>query len=144
MENLLGDLQIMVVDDQSTMRSIIRKLLDQEGIANVVEAENAGRALDLLRHPSGPRPDLVICDLYMDEMDGMQFVNLVRRDKVPALKNIPVIILTGETDEFVHDVTMQAGATRVLKKPISGPDLRDEFARAVGFGAARKPAAPAA
>lgn len=121
-------LRIMVIDDQKAMRSIIKRLLSQQNIKNVSEAENGKHALDLLRTGQVVLPDVIICDLYMDGMDGMEFVTFLRRHKI----NVPVLILTGEQDEFVLDVARQAGATNVLKKPISGPDLYKEIQNAVG------------
>ncbi len=70
----------------------------------------------------------------MANMDGMEFVDMVRRNKVPKLAGIPIIILTGDKDTFMHAVSTQAGAAKVLTKPISAPDLRIEIAAVVGFG----------
>ena len=130
----LSELCVLIVDDQRAMRMIIRRLLSQISIENVVEAEDGQVALDYLQHPSNQPPDLVICDLHMANIDGLQFSNLVRRNKVPRLAGIPILILTGDSDTFMHEVTQQAGATKVLTKPISAPDLRKEIAEAVGFG----------
>ena len=130
----LSELCVMVVDDQRAMRMIIRRLLGQIEISNVVEAEDGQEALDYLETPSNQPPDLVICDLHMANVDGLEFSNLVRRNKVPRLAGIPILILTGDSDEFMHEVTEQAGATKVLTKPISAPDLRKEIASAIGFG----------
>jgi CheY-like chemotaxis protein len=120
----LSELRVVIVDDQRTMRMIVRKLLSQINIEDVTEAENGAEALKIIEHPTNPAPDLVICDLHMDTMDGLEFSNLVRRNKVPKLSGIPIIILTGDSDTFMHEVSEQAGATRVLTKPISAPDLR--------------------
>jgi two-component system, chemotaxis family, chemotaxis protein CheY len=130
----LSEICVMIVDDQRAMRMIIRRLLSQENIENVIEAENGREALDFLLHPSNQTPDLVICDLHMANIDGLEFSNLVRRNKVPKLAGIPILILTGDHDTFMHEVTQQAGATKVLTKPISAPDLRKEIASAIGFG----------
>jgi two-component system, chemotaxis family, chemotaxis protein CheY len=113
---------------------IVRRLLGQIEITNVIEAEDGQMALDYLENPSNQPPDLVICDLHMANVDGLEFSNLVRRNKVPRLAGIPILILTGDSDEFMHEVTEQAGATKVLTKPISAPDLRLEIASAIGFG----------
>lgn len=130
----LNELSVMVVDDQRAMRMIIRRLLGQTNIENVIEAENGRDALAYLENPSNEPPDLVICDLHMEHVDGLEFSNLVRRNKVPQLAGIPILILTGDSDTFMHEVTEQAGATKVLTKPISAPDLRKEIASAIGFG----------
>jgi two-component system, chemotaxis family, chemotaxis protein CheY len=134
MSDPLNELCVLIVDDQRAMRMIVRRLLSQGGIENVIEAEDGQEALDYLQNPSNQSPDLVICDLHMANVDGLQFSNLVRRNKVPKLAGIPILILTGDSDTFMHEVTEQAGATKVLTKPISAPDLRKEIALAVGFG----------
>jgi len=129
-----SELRVLIVDDQRTMRMIVRDLLSKISITDVEEAENGVDALEKLQNPSFAPPDLVICDLHMDKMDGMQLVNMVRRNKVPRLAGIPIIILTGDKDSFMHEVSSQAGATKVLTKPISAPDLRAEIAAVIGFG----------
>lgn len=129
-----SELRVLIVDDQRTMRMIVRELLSQISIRDVIEAEDGRKALDLIQNPSVVAPDLVICDLHMANMDGMQFVNMVRRNKVPKLAGIPILMLTGDKDTFMHEVSAQAGATKVLTKPISAPDLRTEIAAVVGFG----------
>ena len=134
MSDPLSEICVMVVDDQRAMRMIIRRLLGQIGIENIVDAENGQEAIDYLQSAESRIPDLVICDLHMENVDGLEFSNLVRRNKIPRLAGIPILILTGDGDEFMHDVIQQAGATKVLTKPISAPDLRIEIAAAIGFG----------
>ncbi len=132
----LEALRVLVVDDYQSMRSIIRQLLSQSGIHRVDEASNGADALDRLVDPSSADPDVIICDLHMDGMDGMEFCNRMRRDKRVRNRSIPVLILTGEHDELMLEVTRQAGATAVLKKPISAPDLLNHIRSAIGFVAA--------
>jgi len=130
----LSELRVLIVDDQRTMRKIIRELLSQISIRDVIEAEDGLDALKVIQDPTAVPPDVVLCDLHMANMDGMEFVNMVRRNKVPRLAGIPILILTGDKDTFMHEVSTQAGATKVLTKPISAPDLRTEIAAVVGFG----------
>lgn len=128
-----SSLRALVVDDQRTMRAIIRRLLSQIGVHDIDEAEDGEQALEKLRNPTGDKPDIIICDLHMEIMDGMDFCNHVRRDKNDDIRHIPVIILTGEQDTFVHDVTKQVGATTVLVKPVSADELKTQIEAAVGF-----------
>jgi CheY-like chemotaxis protein len=108
-------------------------LLGQIGIQDVADAEDGEAALEMLHSPQAKDPDLIICDLHMENMDGMDFCNKLRLDKNEVLRAIPVIILTGEQDTFVHDVTRQVGATMVLVKPISAGDLKERIEAAIGF-----------
>ncbi len=127
---ILSDLHILVVDDQQTMRKIIRQFLRQQNMANSYEAANGIEALEFVANIHEPNPDVVICDLHMDGMDGMEFVHRMRRKKDMT----PILILTGDQDKFLLDVTEQAGATRILSKPISAEHLAKEIQSAVGFG----------
>ena len=127
------DIRVLIVDDHGSMRSIIRQLLAQVGIENVIEAEDGAEALALLHSREFDDPDVVICDLHMAKMDGMEFCNRVRRDDDIRRRLIPILILTGDHDRLIHDVSRQIGATSVLTKPISAPDLLHEIETAIGF-----------
>ena len=123
----------MVVDDQGTMRKILRALLNQIGITDVVEAEDGEVAIEHLRDGAFKDPDVIICDLHMEKVSGTEFCNLVRRDETIRDRAIPIIILTGDGDALLHDVSLQVGAVTVLTKPISAPELRHHIERAIGF-----------
>lgn len=125
-----SSIRVLIVDDQRAMRSIIRQLLSQVGIEDVEEAENGEVALELINRPTEDDPDVIICDLHMDKMDGMELLNKLRRDDTHT---IPIIILTGDSDKLLHQVTEQIGAVAVLTKPVSAPELLAEIEKAVGF-----------
>ncbi len=128
-----SSIRVLVVDDQRTMREIIRRLLSQIGVHDVDDAEDGEQALAKLHNPTTDKPDIVICDLHMEKMDGMDFCNHVRRDRNDVIRGLPIIILTGERDTFVHDVTKQVGATTLLVKPVSAGELKAQIEAAVGF-----------
>ena len=69
----------------------------------------------------------------MEGMDGLEFVNKIRRSKNQAIHQIPVLILTGDSDKLLHQVADQVGAAKILQKPISAPDLRKEIANILGI-----------
>ncbi len=133
METQASSIRVLVIDDQRTMREIIRRLLSQIGVDDVDAAADGEQALEKLHNPTADKPDIVICNLHMEKMDGMDFCNHVRRDKNDAIRGLPIIILTGELDTFVHDVTKQVSATTVLVKPVSAGDLKTQIEAAVGF-----------
>ncbi len=128
-----AELKVLIVDDQNTMRSIIRRLLSQMGIVRVQEASDGRSAMERLGKGLDSRPDIVICDLHMEDGDGMSFCNQVRRHKNKEIAQTPVIILTGDRDPLLHAVAKQVGAVKVLTKPISAPDLEKEIHQAIGF-----------
>ena len=116
------------------MRGILRRLLNDIGVRDIIEGSSGEDALEKIQTANEKAPDLVICDLYMEHMDGLEFCNLVRRQKVEKLEGTPILILTGERDKMMVDVAKQAGATTVLSKPISAPELKTEISTAIGFG----------
>ncbi len=125
-----GNISVLVIDDQRAMRSIVRQLLSQIGIHDIQEARNGEKALALLNQPGNEDPDVIICDLHMDKMDGLEFCNQVRRDKEHV---IPIIILTGDSDKFLHEVSIQVGAVAVVTKPVSAPELLEHIQTALGI-----------
>lgn len=129
-------LQDLVVDDQKSMRSIIRDLLKQAGIDKVEEAVNGDETLKWLRNPHADDPDVIITDLYMDGvdgMDGMELCNQIRRNEKLRGRATPTIILTGEEDEMMHEVGLQLGAASVLTKPVNAAELPAEIQTVIGF-----------
>ena len=131
----LSILSVLVIDDQKTMRMILRDLLRKIGIRQVMEASDGSEALSKLQSSTYGMPDVVICDLQMDGMDGLEFCNKLRLSKSEHLRKIPVLILTGDQDPFLHDVSKQLGVTSVLTKPVSSSKLADHISEAVGFKA---------
>lgn len=125
----MDDLRVLIVDDQHAMRKTIRQLLYQSQIKRVTEAESGQEGIDQIGNSDEPMPDIVICALHMKNMDGLEFVSKLRRNK----NMVPILITTGDPDNLLHEVTKQAGANKILKIPISGPDLVHEIEGALGF-----------
>ncbi|HLB81399.1 MAG TPA: response regulator [Dongiaceae bacterium] len=132
-EAALGILKVLVVDDQKTMRSILRRLLHEIGVNVVVEAQEGRQALDLLGRPEGQDVDLIITDLNMPGMDGLKFCNHVRRSETLRARHVPILVLTAEPDGLLIDVVRQVGAAEIVHKPISAPELRGCVERLVGI-----------
>ena len=126
-------LRVLVVDDQGTMRSIIKRLLRQGGITDVEEASDGEEALEILRKPRTKSFDLIISDLHMERIDGISMCNTIRRCEKIRDRSIPVVILTGDDDDLLHEVVQQVGAVCVLTKPVSASELFDGISSATGF-----------
>lgn len=131
-DSIVEDMFALVIDDQRTMRGILRQLLNQIGVREIDEYSEGSAAWEILAGGGAKKPDFIICDLHMVGMDGLEFVNKVRRSKTETIRQIPVIILTGDSDKLLHQVAGQVGAARILQKPISAPDLKKEIAEIVG------------
>ena len=65
-ETQATSISVLVIDDQRTMRQIVRRLLGQIGIQDVADAEDGAVALEILHRPLATGPDLIICDLHME------------------------------------------------------------------------------
>lgn len=128
----LSGLRVMVIDDDSVMRGILRRMLHQGGIQNVETVSGGEQALAQLE--GAPHlPDVILCDLYMKGMDGLDFCNKVRRSEREPIRKLPIMILTAEHTEMVHEVARQIGVSRVLTKPISTNDLLTAIGKVFGF-----------
>ena len=71
--NPLEDLRILIVDDQRSMRGILRRLLNDIGVRDIIEGSSGEDALEKIQTANEKARDLVICDLYMEHMDGLEF-----------------------------------------------------------------------
>jgi adenylate cyclase len=83
---------ILVVDDETLARDALARLLEHEGFTTL-RARNGREAWAMMYHD---RPDLILLDLMMPEMDGVTFLSMVRRD--PLKRDVPVVVLTGADD----------------------------------------------
>lgn len=116
--------RFLVVDDFSTMRRIVRSLLRDLGHNDVEEAEDGRVALRRLQ--SGAF-DAVITDWNMPNMDGLELLKSVRAD--PALKHLPVLIITAEAKKENIVAAAQAGANGYIVKPFNGSTLNEKLER---------------
>ena len=126
-------LKVMVIDDQASMRRIVRQLLASNGIRDVLEAGDGAEALEQLQKPEHEMVDLVICDLLMPVMDGLTFCNQMRRDIRLKSRHVPILLLTAVTDELVLQVARQVGALDIANKPIAASELGRRIEHLVGI-----------
>lgn len=117
---------ILVIDDSASVRQMVSFTLKNEGNYSVVAVENGKEALNFLR---GRKPDLIICDLYMPEIDGLEFIRTIRG--MPELRTLPVIILTTETKESARREAKVEGVFEWLVKPVSPEGIVAAVKRAI-------------
>jgi two-component system, chemotaxis family, chemotaxis protein CheY len=129
-------LRVLIVDDQKTMRMIVRGLLKKMGITDVTEAESAAQVLKLLRDPGAGQFNVIISDLHMADGSGIDLCNQIRLDKVLRARRIPILLLTGESDSMLLDVARQVGVAKVLKKPVSIAELKAAIRAVIGVDVA--------
>jgi len=118
--------RFLVVDDFSTMRRIVRRLLKEMGFENVAEAEDGVSALARLK--SQPF-DFVISDIGMPVMSGIDLLKMVRTDA--TLRHIPMLMITAEARKEDIVLAMQCGAAGYLVKPFTGAALEERVRKAL-------------
>ena len=117
------NLKALIVEDNAHMRSLLRALLNALGIKDISEAGNGQIAIDLLRER---KSDLVLTDLAMKPMDGLEFTRYVRNNDHSPNPFVPIIMISGHTERYRVEAARDAGVTEFLAKPITAHDL---FAR---------------
>ena len=121
----MGDrtaLRFLVVDDFPTMRRIVRNLLKELGFTKVDEAEDGAVALTKLKAGGF---DFVLSDWNMPNMDGLQLLQAVRAD--PALKHLPVLMITAEAKKENIIAAAQSGAHGYIVKPFTAATLSEKL-----------------
>ena len=115
-------MKILIVDDFSTMRRIIKNLLRELGFNNTMEADDGSTALPMLKNGSF---DFLITDWNMPIMEGIALLKAVRAD--PALKTLPVLMVTAEAkrDQIVE--AAQAGVNGYIVKPFTAETLKEKI-----------------
>jgi len=116
------NIKILVVDDMSTMRRIVKNIMKQLGFANVEEAENGQDALDKLRAESY---GFVISDWNMPVMTGIDLLRAIRADD--KLKAIPVLMVTAEAQKENLLEAIQAGVSNYIVKPFTAEVLQEKM-----------------
>jgi two-component system chemotaxis response regulator CheY len=115
----VADLKIIAVDDSPTMRRIIINTLKRAGFTDVIEAHDGKDALAKMKVE---KPNLVITDWNMPEMDGLTFVNTLRG--MEEFKELPVLMIT--TRSVKEDImeAMKAGVNNYIVKPFTPDTLK--------------------
>ena len=111
--------KILVVDDEPLVVDVLRRVLTRAG-HSVVSAANGKEAL---KKALETRPDLVIMDIMMPEVDGYQATVYIKRH--PLLHDIPVIFLTGQATEEDGGRSLAIGGALCLRKPFTDSQIRD-------------------
>ena len=115
---------VLIVDDSPAMRSFVRRVLEYSGfdIGECAQAGNGEEALALLQRQW---MDVILTDLNMPKMDGLEFLRRLSRD--PVLRTVPVLVVsTDRTDRRVQQM-FGLGAKGYVKKPFAAETLREEL-----------------
>ena len=116
------EMRILVVDDFSTMRRIIKNLLRDLGFNNTEDADDGTTALPMLE--SG-KFDFLVTDWNMPGMQGIDLLKAVRKD--PNLSNLPVLMVTAESKKDQIVEAAQAGVNGYIVKPFTAQILNEKI-----------------
>lgn len=127
MTMMARSLRVLVVDDQMSMRALVRSYLRKIGFESIDEADSGKAAFLEL----GKRPyNLVISDFNMENGSGLEL--LLNMRKHPVLKRVPVIMVTGNSDSSSVQQVVQAGVNGYVVKPVSQDALNARIVKIFG------------
>jgi two-component system chemotaxis response regulator CheY len=121
-------LKVLLVDDNQHMRILLAEIIRAIGAKNVFEANDGGEALAVLRREP---IDIVMTDLSMQPLDGIDFVRLVRNAKDSPNPMIPVIMITGHSTLRRVGEARDVGVNEFLAKPVTARGVIDRITRIV-------------
>ena len=116
------NMKILIVDDFSTMRRIIKNLLRDLGFNNTQEADDGTTALPILKQGNF---DFLVTDWNMPGMTGIELLKAVRAD--PGLKGLPVLMVTAEQKKEQIVEAAQAGVNGYIVKPFTATTLKEKI-----------------
>jgi len=119
----MNSIRALIIDDSSVMRKIVERSLRQAGIelSQVIEAGNGAEALEVLKES---QVDLILCDINMPVMDGLEFVK-----QLPGVangKDVPVVMITTEGSESHVVQALSCGARGYIRKPFTPEQVREQ------------------
>jgi len=118
----MDKIRALIVDDSSVMRKIVERSLRQAGIdlAQVLEAGNGAEALGIVKESA---VDLILCDINMPVMDGLEFVRQLQSAEV--VKRAPVVMITTEGSESHVVQALSFGAKGYIRKPFTPDQVKE-------------------
>jgi YesN/AraC family two-component response regulator len=114
------DMKVVIVDDSDFSRSIIRKMLTEEGVEIVGEAPSAESALVVIKEK---KPNIVITDIVMPEVSGIELTEKINN----SFSDIAVIVISSLSQEHIVLEAIGAGASDFIAKPIQKQQLIDSL-----------------
>lgn len=125
----IGKAKVMVIEDEPFIRTLIRRLLKQLGVEDVHEANEGGAGLkEVVRI----RPHLIFCDIHMEPVDGLTFLQKLRALPMADIKSIPVVFLTADSQEETVLKARSLAVNGYLVKPVSPAALQARIQAILG------------
>ena len=121
------NIKILVVDDFSTMRKIIKNILNQLGFKNIIEADDGTTALEILKKE---KVGLIISDWNMPKMNGLELLKAVRSNE--ETKDIPFIMVTAEAQKENILEAIKYKVNQYIIKPFTPETLKEKLEKVFG------------
>jgi two-component system chemotaxis response regulator CheY len=118
------DMTVLVVDDFSTMRRIVRNVLRELDFKNIVEADDGTSAVEVLR---SQKIDLIVSDWNMPKMTGLELLKFVRADQ--KIKDTPFLMVTAEAQKENIIEAVKAKVSNYIIKPFTAVTLAEKLAK---------------
>ena len=118
----MSEVRALIVDDSSVMRKIVERSLRQAGLEALVvyEAGSGHDGLDLLKTQ---QVDVILSDINMPSMDGLEFLRQIRAQQLAP--GVPVVMITTESSEEHVKAAIQAGARGYIRKPFTAEQVKE-------------------
>ena len=118
----MSEVRTLIVDDSSVMRKIVERSLRQAGLDPLVvfEAGSGTEGLEVLR---GRQVDLILSDINMPSMDGLEFLRQIREQKLAP--GVPIVMITTESSEEHVKQAIAAGAQGYIRKPFTAEQVKE-------------------
>jgi two-component system, chemotaxis family, chemotaxis protein CheY len=118
----MSEVRTLIVDDSSVMRKIVERSLRQAGLDTLVVFE-AGSGIDGLELLKAERVDLILSDINMPSMDGLEFLRQIRAQNLAP--GVPVVMITTESSEEHVKQAILAGAQGYIRKPFTPEQVKE-------------------
>jgi len=119
----MREVHALIVDDSSVMRKIVERSLRQAGVESLVVLE-AGSGVEGLEVLKTKRVDLILSDINMPAMDGLEFVRQLRKHRLA--EGVPIVMITTESSEEHVKQAIEAGAIGYIRKPFTADQVKQK------------------
>ena len=122
----IDELNVLVIDDDRHMRMLIRNVLFSLGVTDAIDAGDGKTALEAMKEF---KPDLILCDLKMEPVNGMDFVKQLRKDPANPHRFVPIIMITAYAELETVANARDSGVDEFMAKPLSATALEKRIQR---------------
>jgi len=122
----IDEMIVLIIDDDRHMRMLIRNVLFALGVKDVIEASDGTTALEEMK---SLHPDMILCDLKMEPMGGMDFVKKLRLDHENPDRFVPIIMITAYAELKTVASARDSGVNEFMAKPLSAAALEKRIRR---------------